>query len=181
MGKLSIIRHTSAKDGEFLHKLIGLKVTHLTDTAPKNSLSITGIRCILIPRFNMMTLTTLLEPCRIANYLSAATLYDYSFHSFDGPTVTASSGFHVRCRPPPENVHRDDIAFIFGSWGCEQYQNPKLFAWLRLQARLGARLGAIEIGSHLFARAGLLTGKSATSHWSYLAGFQEQFPTINAV
>lgn len=131
---------------------------------------------VLIPRFNMMTLTGLIEPGRIANYLSAMPIYTNTFLSFDGLVIEASNGLTVTCQEPPEKLNRNDIIFVLGSWGGEHYANPKLFSWLRLQARLGMRLCAVEVGSYLFARAGLLVHKLATTHWSYLAGFQEQFP-----
>lgn len=131
---------------------------------------------VLIPRFNMLTLTGLIEPGRIANYLSLSPVYANTYLSFDGLVVSASNGLSVTCEEPPEKLNRNDIVFVLGSWGGEHYANPKLFSWLRFQARLGVRLCAIEIGSYLFARAGLLSQKLATTHWSYLAGFQEQFP-----
>ncbi len=131
---------------------------------------------VLIPRFNMLTLTGLIEPGRIANYLSPSPIYSNTFLSFDGLEVAASNGLTVTCQEPPEKLDRNDILFVLGSWGGEHYANPKLFSWLRLQARLGMRLCAVEIGSYLFARAGLLVHKLSTTHWSYLAGFQEQFP-----
>ncbi len=139
------------------------------------------LRCVLIPRFNLMTLTGLLEPVRVANYLSNTPLYDVELHSFDGAQITSSSGVTVDCTPPPERLDRNDTVFLFGSWGAEHYQNPRLISWLRLQARLGVQLCAVEIGAYVMARAGLLSGKSATTHWSYLPGFQEQFPDVKAV
>ena len=132
--------------------------------------------CVLIPRFNMMTLTGLLEPARIANYLSPSKLFTHAFYSFDGTELVASNGLSVNCSKPPEKLGRNDIIFVLGSWGGEHYSNPKLFSWLRLQARLGARLCAVEIGTYIFAKIGLLSGKQVTTHWSYLAGLQEQFP-----
>lgn len=139
------------------------------------------MRCLLVPRFNMLTLTSLLEPARIANYLSGAPLYTPGFHALDGETMTASNGFSVTCTPPPERLDRNDLVLVFGSWGAEHYQNPKLFSWLRLQARQGATLCAVEIGAYILARAGLLNGRVATTHWSYLSGFQEQFPAVTAL
>ena len=133
---------------------------------------------VLIPRFNMLALTGLIEPGRIANYLSLSPVYSNTFLSFDGLIVSASNGLSVTCEEPPEKLNRNDIVFVLGSWGGEHYANPKLFSWLRFQSRLGVRLCAIEIGSYLFARAGLLSQKQATTHWSYLAGFQEQFPEV---
>ena len=138
------------------------------------------IHCVLIPRFNMMSLAGLLEPPRIANYLSLSPLFSHACWSFDGEDVVASNGMSVRCAAPPEQLGRDDLVFLFGSWGGEYYRNPRLFSWLRLQARLGVRLCAVEIGSYPFARAGLLDGKSATTHWSYLSGFEEQFDAVTA-
>ena len=140
-----------------------------------------ALRFVVIPRFNMMTLTGLMEPPRIANYLSDGALYTLHFHSFDGGSVTASNGIPLACTPPPDTLNREDRVFVLGSWGGETYRNPGLFSWLRLQARLGVHLCGVEIGSYLLARAGLLAGKSATTHWSYLSGFQEQFPHIDTV
>ena len=139
------------------------------------------ITCVLIPRFNMLSLNGLLEPLRVANYLSSDPKYTHSFHAFDGEKITASNGFEVSCNPCPETLPRDALVFIFGSWGGEHYNNPNLTSWIRKQARHGARVCAVELGSFLFAKAGLLAGKHSTTHWSYLPAFQEQFPKTEAV
>ena len=60
---------------------------------------------------------------------------------------------------------------LLGSWGAERYSDEKLTSWLRGQARHGTFLIGVEIGAYIFARAGLLTGKKATTHWSLFAGF----------
>ena len=133
---------------------------------------------ILIPRFNMFSLVNLMEPARIANYLSPADVYQESFIGFDGETIFASNAMSVRCEAAPEKLRRGDLVFIVGSWGTEHYANKQMFSWLRRQARNGARLCAVEMGSYILARAGLLAGRKATTHWSYLAGFQEQFPDV---
>ena len=142
---------------------------------------ITNIWCVLIPRFNMLSVTSLLEPVRIANYLAPNPHYAIRYCSFDGELITSSSGLSIHCETPPEKLGRKEIVMVFGSWGSEHYQNPKALSWLRLQARLGSKICGIEIGAYLLARSGLLAGKSATTHWSYLSGFQEQFPGIDAV
>ncbi len=36
---------------------------------------------VVVPRFNMMTLATTIEPMRIANYLAPETLYDWQYLS----------------------------------------------------------------------------------------------------
>ncbi|MFT5066714.1 MAG: transcriptional regulator GlxA family with amidase domain [Reinekea sp.] len=136
----------------------------------------THLHYLLIPRFNMFSLSNVMEPTRIANYLSADDIYAHSFISFDGVDITASNGMTVACEAAPEKVERDDFVFVIGSWGAEHYANKPLFSWLRLQSRNGVRLCAVEMGAYILARAGLLAERMATTHWSYLAGFQEQFP-----
>lgn len=116
---------------------------------------------------------------RIANYLSPAPLYQWDIVSFDGDEITASNGFTVRAHPPNESIRHDETIFVLGSWGSEFYKNPQTLAWIRRQARGGARLCSVELGCYLVARAGLLEGKSATTHWSYRPGFKEQFDGIS--
>lgn len=141
----------------------------------------TRIACILVPRFNMMGLVNLLEPVRIANYLSPAPLYRYGFHAARAGEMTASNGMTVTCSGLPEKLARDDLVVLAGSWGAEHHADPALLSWLRRQARMGLRLCAVEMAAFVFARAGLLAGRKATTHWSYLAGFQEKFPDVLAV
>lgn len=126
----------------------------------------------------MMGLISLLEPLRIANYLSDVSVYAHEFHAVKAGIVTASNAMQIACTALPEKLRRDDIVVLAGSWGAEHYNDPALLSWLRRQARLGVRLCAVEIASYIFARAGLLSGRQATTHWSYIAGFQEMFPDV---
>ena len=50
---------------------------------------------VLLPRFNMFSLTNLMEPARIANYLSVEDVYHKKYLSFDGPDITASNGRNI--------------------------------------------------------------------------------------
>ncbi|MFD1159805.1 GlxA family transcriptional regulator [Roseovarius aestuarii] len=138
------------------------------------------IVCVLLPRFNMMSLLSLLEPLRIANYLSTDPLYTHTYASAEGGGVPASNGMSVETDVLPEKLGRDDLVLVLGSWGAEHYANPKLTGWLRRQERAGLRLCAVEMASYVFARAGLLGGRRATTHWAYLPGFQELFPDVLA-
>ena len=138
-----------------------------------------NIFCLLLPRFNMYSLMNIVEAPRIANYLSPEPLYEVRHISFDGEIISASNTMSISCSGPPERLDRNDMLFVVGSWGAERYANKKLFSWLRVQARLGVQIYSVEQGAYLLARAGLLNNRKATTHWSYIAGFQEQFPDID--
>ncbi|MGH6938000.1 GlxA family transcriptional regulator [Hypericibacter sp.] len=135
---------------------------------------------VLIPRFNMLTLTTMIEPMRIANYLAPQQLYNWDYRSPKAGVITASNGLQVTCGALEEEGRpQPDIVVVCGSWGTDHYHSPVLFNWLRRRERTGAKLIGVELGVYALARAGLLTGRRATTHWSCKAGFAEAFPNID--
>jgi len=140
----------------------------------------TQVSLVLIPRFNMMTLTTIIEPMRIANYLAPEQLYRWDYRSAQPGTVTGSNGLQVDCGAldQPESL-QPGIIIVLGSWGTEHYNDATLFNWLRRQGRTGTLLVAVELGVYALARAGLLAGHRATTHWSWKPGFVEAFPNID--
>lgn len=131
---------------------------------------------VLIPRFNMMTLTTVIEPMRIANYLSPAPLYEWEYVSGAAGEIVASNGMSVTASALDVAAASCDMVVLCGSWGCEHYEDAVLFKWLRRQERCGVTLVSLEMAVYTLARAGLLSGRRATAHWSLLAGFAEQYP-----
>jgi len=142
---------------------------------------VANVTFLIVPRFNMSTLMTMIEPMRIANYLSSKPLYSWEVESFDGVEIKASNGFTLRARLPENRNRRGEIIFVMGSWGAESYRNETLFSWIRKQAREGARICSVEMGAYLVARSGIFSGRKVTTHWSYGPGFQEQFPDIDLV
>ena len=142
---------------------------------------VTRVTFVIVPRFNMATLITLIEPLRVANYLSPQPLYQWEILSPDGPDIPASNGLSITAQPLDDRNRRGETIFALASWGAEDYTNRDLFAWARRQSREGARLCAVELGCYLLAKAGVLgTGKLAT-HWSWAPGFQERFPNVPLV
>ncbi len=136
---------------------------------------------LVVPRFNMTTMMTMIDVLRIANYLSPSPLYKWDVVSFDGAEITASNGFAVPAKAPGDQIRRDEMVFVLGSWNAENYKKTKTLAWIRRQARGGARLCSVELGCYLIARAGLLSGNRATTHWSWMSGFEEQFGDVSVV
>ncbi len=136
------------------------------------------IVCVLLPRFNMMALTALIEPMRVANYLSPEPLYEWEYRSPDGGAVTASNGMTLESRTLDQAMDGADTVIVCGSWGSEHYVHQPLFNWLRRQGRSGVTMIGVELGVYALARAGLLPNRQVTTHWSCMAGFAEQFPNV---
>lgn len=145
----------------------------MTDTAARQ------LAFVLIPRFNMTALVATIEPLRIANYMSGRPLYEWRFLSTAGETVTASNGMALATQPLPRGGGLD-MAIICGSWNAQHHDDPALAAWLRRQDRSGTALGAMDLGTWILARAGLLDGHRAAIHWYCLQPFVEAFPGVAA-
>jgi len=56
--------------------------------------------------------------------------------------------------------------------------DPARDAWLRERARRGARIVAICAGAETLARAGLLDGREATTHWFELKRLAKAYPNV---
>lgn len=135
---------------------------------------------VLLPRFNMATLATMIEPLRIANYITSSTLYSWDFLTPGNSTIQASNGISINCHDLDDDRGKASVVAVLGSWGAERYSDARLLNWLRGRARYGTAMIGVEIGVYILARAGLLTDRKATTHWSFFAGFEETFPKINA-
>ncbi|MFP5041467.1 GlxA family transcriptional regulator [Parasediminibacterium sp. JCM 36343] len=57
--------------------------------------------------------------------------------------------------------------------------NDLLIAWLEKQYKNGAEIASICTGAFMLAAAGLLNGKSCSTHWSVAENFRAMFPHIN--
>jgi len=138
---------------------------------------------VLMPRFNMATLATMIEPLRIANYVMTKELYSWTFLAPGGGTVQASNKMPLACHDlyDADSVRGPiNCVVLLGSWGSERHSDERLANWLRSRERHGTTLIGVEIGTYIFARAGLLNNRRATTHWSFFAGFAENFPMVEA-
>ncbi|MEM7440015.1 MAG: GlxA family transcriptional regulator [Pseudomonadota bacterium] len=134
---------------------------------------------VVVPRYNITTLITMIETMRIANYLSPEPLFSWEIVSFDGAKVVASNGMATTVSTQPDTLPSADFVFVLGSWGTEHYDNRAMTAWLRKRARAGSGICGVELGCYIVARAGLLERKPATIHWSWLSGFRESFDRVD--
>ena len=138
------------------------------DILPKMERAQIHMVFIVVPRFNITTLITMIETLRIANYLAPSSTFSWEVASFDGSKIIASNGMTATIKTANDNLRSAEFVFILGSWGTEHYHNQKLTAWLRKRARAGERICGVELGSYIVARAGLLDGKLATIHLSLI-------------
>jgi AraC family transcriptional regulator, glycine betaine-responsive activator len=136
------------------------------------------IAILVVPKFSLMDLAGFVEPLRSANRMSGRELYSWHVLSKDGRPVAASNGIEVPAAASLATAEPYDALIVAAGVDGHLYDDKEVFAQLRRVARRGMDIGAVNLGSYLLARAGLLDGYRCTVHWENLSGFAEAFPQL---
>lgn len=133
----------------------------------------------LIPNFSMIAFMSVVEPMRLANYVSGKPIYEWEIVSRDGLPVMGSNGIEIKANRAATEVERPPNVIVCSGIDAHLYQDALTFGWLRRWAREGSNIGAICTGAHVLAHAGLLSGYRCTIHWENLDSFIEEFPDLD--
>jgi transcriptional regulator GlxA family with amidase domain len=144
------------------------------------------IAILAYPQVQSLDITGPLEVFAGAGQLIAAESrsargYEIRIVSRDGAPLSTSSGLqivpHGALADAPQPL---DTLIVAGGAGCEQAtQDPVLVDWLAHTARAARRTAAVCTGAFLLARAGLLEGRRATTHWFAAAELARRYPGVD--
>ncbi|MBT5218011.1 MAG: GlxA family transcriptional regulator [Woeseia sp.] len=137
---------------------------------------------LMINDFTLISMSSAIEPLRMANRISGEQVYTWRTLSETGQPVTASDGIsiNVDCGiNDPRALDNLDIMIVCGGWNVEQNSTPAVLRWLRTVSQTGISLGATCTGSFLLARAGLLDGYRCSVHWENIGALTDTFPKVH--
>lgn len=110
-------------------------------------------------------------------------LFDIHLVSIDGKPFTTNARIPIAPDKSFRSNQMDDVIIVTDldiPPGCDPMQAwPETAEWLRAQYEAGVTICSVCTGSVLLARAGLLDGKEATTHWSVIAVMEQCFPQVN--
>lgn len=132
----------------------------------------------LAPTFSMLAYLCAVEALRAANRFSGRALYSWHVISADGQPVVANNRIMLPAAAAIDAVDTLPMVFACGPHDPIEYADRRVFAWLRKLARGGAIMGALDTGTYLLARAGLLEGYRCTIHWENRPGLVAEFPGL---
>lgn len=98
--------------------------------------------------------------------------------SLDGAPVRTSSGLTVVPDQALAEAQPPDTLVVPGGQGTRD-PDPRLTAWLRGHGPRPRRLVSVCTGAILLARAGLLDGRRATTHWAYSDRLARDHPAVD--
>ena len=125
---------------------------------------------------SIMCVASAVDPLRAANRISGATMFDWKVVSTDGRPATTTSGLPIAVSGRFDAAEQTDVLIAIGGFGTRYETATSLVAGFRRAVRSTRAVGGIEAGTWLLARAGLLEGRSATTHWEDLEDFAAAFP-----
>ena len=131
------------------------------------------IAVLLLPRFSLMALASVLEPFRVANRLAGRELYRWRFVSPEAGPIQASSGLPITTELSVRDRITARRVIVCTSFEPMAAASRAVLAWLRRLDTVGVEFWAVDTGAYLLAEAGLLSGRTVTLHWESIAAFAE--------
>ena len=99
--------------------------------------------------------------------------------SRSGDPVVCAKGLVIQAPLSWETVASVDVLIYPGGHGTRaQLDDPSLISWVRGIQSTGAIMTSVCTGSLVYAAAGILAGRPATTYWSALDLLQSLDPTI---
>jgi transcriptional regulator GlxA family with amidase domain len=136
------------------------------------------IAILLLEKFSVISFSCTVEPLRETNWVLGKKVYNWRAYSQDGKPVLASNGLSVNVHGSIDDIESCPMLIICSSFDPHLSTTKKLLSWLRKLARQGTKLGGVETGSWVLARAGLLNGYRATIHYENRTSIAEVFPEV---
>ncbi|MEM9279355.1 MAG: GlxA family transcriptional regulator [Pseudomonadota bacterium] len=125
-----------------------------------------------------MCVSSVLEPMRAANRVAGKALYDWQLTSLSGVNVPLTCDVPLTIDQAFDERQRGDLLIIIGGFNQSRHVSSAELATVRKAASGFRAVAGIEAGSWVVARAGLLNGYTATTHWEDFEAFTDSFPEI---
>ncbi|MEH6721112.1 MAG: GlxA family transcriptional regulator [Aurantimonas endophytica] len=141
--------------------------------------NVLDVTLLVLPDASLMSLAATLDPLRAANRISGRLCYRHKVVSLDGRDPTTSCGLTIRVDGRLEPTMRCDLFVVVAAFNVFEHATPALMQAVNLATRHAAFVGGIEAGPWILALAGLLDGRSATTHWEDLEAYAVRFPAVH--
>ncbi|WP_010289030.1 DJ-1/PfpI family protein [Kurthia massiliensis] len=96
-----------------------------------------------------------------------------------GDLISDRNGLKVQPDFCFTNIPEVDMLIIPGGYGAEEIHNENVLRWLQTQNTKVDILASVCTGALLLAKAGVLNGLKATTHWMDTHRLENEFPTVS--
>ncbi|MHB1090173.1 MAG: DJ-1/PfpI family protein [Ilumatobacteraceae bacterium] len=96
-----------------------------------------------------------------------------------GAPVRARAGLSIHPDYYFKNHPPIDILVVPGGVVTQELSEPEVANWIAVSSRMSRLTASVCTGAFLLAQAGLLNGRSATTHWEDIEDLKRMFPSLN--
>jgi len=134
------------------------------------------IALVIFPQFQLLDAAGPISAFEIAErYVPGS--YELSVAATIPGPVASSSGVAMMAGPLPTG--RFDTVMVAGGEGTRpSVLDTVLLDWVKQAARGARRTASVCSGAYILAEAGLLDGRTVTTHWERTADFTRRYPQI---
>lgn len=133
-----------------------------------------NIGLILYPNFQVLGLS-ICSVFEFANIVAQRPIYSITLLSEQGGPVRTSAGFDVETEAFDQRLF--DTLIVMGD-NIVMPTTDAMAAYLRQSGPVTRRIASICTGSFALAKAGLLDGRQATTHWAQAQELQSSYPKV---
>jgi transcriptional regulator GlxA family with amidase domain len=143
---------------------------------------LTRFAFLLVNDFTLISMSSAIEPLRMANRISRQEIFRWKILSETGGPVCASDGLSVNVDFAIDDAAAlagTDVLIVCGGWNIESNATETAVRWLRSLAGKRMGFGSTCTGSYVLAAAGLLDGYRCSVHWENMGPMTDLFPKVH--
>lgn len=147
-------------------------------TAPRN------VEVLVFPKVQLLDVTGPAQVFASANEIveAAGGSRPYRTRLLAQPSgeVLSDAGIALAAVPLGRGNEPTDTLIVAGGAGVEAAaSNPELLDWFRQKTAVARRVASVCTGAFFLAKAGLLDGRRATTHWKFAESLGKRYPAIH--
>ena len=140
-----------------------------------------SVTVLVLPGSSMMSVACTIDPMRAANRMAHGTIFDWAVHTLDGASALLSCGLPLSIDSKFGSAVGGNILIVVAGFDSDLHAGKDAVPKIAKAASKYDCVGGVEAGPWLLARAGLLNGLRATTHWEDLEDFTNSHPEIDVI